>query len=110
MLCPKGRVDVFANKVDGEAKWRYRGPKTDMYQAEHDEMFASIRAGKPINNGLYAARSTLLAIMGRMAAYTGSYVTWEMALNSIENLGPSEYAWGDVPKRAVPKPGVTKFA
>ena len=42
-----------------------------MYQVEHDEMFAAIRAGKPINNGEQAANSTLLAIMGRMAAYTG---------------------------------------
>ena len=43
-----------------------------MYQTEHDEMFAAIRAGKPINNGEHAASSTLLAIMGRMAAYTGA--------------------------------------
>ena len=59
-----------------------------MYQTEHDELFASIRSGKPINNGEYMARSTLLAIMGRMAAYTGQEVTWEMALNSKENLSP----------------------
>ena len=53
-----------------------------MYQTEHDELFASIRSGKPINNGEYMAKSTLLAIMGRMAAYTGQEITWEMALNS----------------------------
>ena len=43
-----------------------------MYQVEHDEMFAALRAGKPINNGEQAANSTLLAIMGRVAAYTGA--------------------------------------
>ena len=72
-------------------------------------MFAAIRAGKPINNGVYAARSTLLAIMGRMAAYTGGIITWDQALNSQESLVPAEFAWGDAPKRPVPVPGVTKF-
>ena len=85
-------------------------PFTNMYQAEHDEMFAAIRSGKPINNGLYAARSTLLAIMGRMAAYTGEVITWEKALNSKEILAPARYAWGDAPQRPVARPGVTKFA
>ena len=60
----------------------------DMYQTEHDELFASIRNGKPINNGEYMAKSTLLAIMGRMAAYTGQEITWEMAMNSKEDLSP----------------------
>ena len=49
----------------------YDGPENNLYQTEHDELFASIRNGKPINNGEYMAKSTLLAIMGRMAAYTG---------------------------------------
>src|SRR5262249_14399365 len=47
--------------------WVYRDDYKNMYQVEHDELFASIRAGKPINNGEYMAHSTLLAIMGRMA-------------------------------------------
>ena len=81
-----------------------------MYQTEHDELFASIRSGEPINNGVYAARSTLLAIMGRMAAYTGEVITWEQALNSKEDLGPAKYAWGEAPVRPVPRPGITKFA
>ena len=42
-----------------------------MYQTEHDVLFASIRNRHPINNGEYMAKSTLLAILGRMAAYTG---------------------------------------
>ena len=97
ILGSKGTCDVFDHVITGPNKWRYRGPKGNMYQTEHDEMFAAIRAGKPINNGEYAARSTLLAIMGRMAAYTGQVITWEMALNSKENLGPTEYAWGSSP-------------
>ena len=79
------------------------------YQVEHDELFASIRAGTPINNGDYMAKSTLLAIMGRMATYTGQEITWEMAWNSQENLSPPHYQWGELATPAVAVPGVTKF-
>ncbi len=81
-----------------------------MYQAEHDEMFAAIRAGKPINNVERAASSTLLGLMGRMAAYTGDVITWDMAMNSQEALVPTEFAWGDAPKRPVPIPGSKRFS
>jgi hypothetical protein len=47
--------------------------------------------------------------MGRMAAYTGKVITWEMALNSKEDLSPAQYAWGDAPKHPVAHPGVTPF-
>jgi hypothetical protein len=82
-----------------------------MYQTEHDLLFAAIRAGKPINNGEYMAKSSLLAIMGRMAAYTGQVITWEMALNSKEDLTPPSYDWKiRLPDAATAMPGVTKFA
>jgi hypothetical protein len=93
-----------------ESDWVYGGKDNQMYQTEHDELFASIRSGKPINNGEYMANSTLLAIMGRMAAYTGQAITWEMAMNSQEDLTPPKYDW-DVPLAVPPvaKPGMTKF-
>ena len=90
--------------------WVYDGPQNQMYQTEHDELFASIRNGKPINNGEYMAQSTLLAIMGRMAAYTGQEITWEMAMNSKEALSPARYAWDAQPPVAqVAVPGQTPF-
>ena len=90
--------------------WAYDGPKNQMYQAEHDALFASIRAGRPINDGASMAKSTLLAIMGRMAAYTGQEVTWEMALNSQDDLSPARYAWDAAPPpAAVAIPGQTPF-
>ena len=81
-----------------------------MYEEEHRELFASIRAGRPINNGDYMAKSTMMAIMGRMAAYTGQTLTWDQCLNSTEDLTPARYEWGDVPVPTVAKPGLTKFA
>jgi predicted dehydrogenase len=90
--------------------WAYTGEENNLYQTEHDELFASIRNGKPINNGEYMAKSTLLAIMGRMAAYTGEAITWDMAFNSQEDLTPPAYNWDvKLPEPPVAKPGITKF-
>ncbi len=89
--------------------WSYNGPKNDMYQTEHDELFAAIRSGKPINDGPRMATSTMMAIMGRMAAYTGKIITWEQALNSKEDLTPPTYEWGPLPVAPVAMPGKTQF-
>jgi predicted dehydrogenase len=88
----------------------YQGPANEMYQEEHNALFASIRNGTPINNGEYMAKSTLLAIMGRMAAYTGQMITWEQALNSREDLSPAGYTFDSrPPASSVAMPGVTRF-
>ncbi|WP_250846926.1 Gfo/Idh/MocA family protein [Aquisphaera insulae] len=120
ILGTTGTADVFGNAITGENKWRYRaarerasgngGAHSDMYQVEHDEMFAAIRAGKPTNNGEQAATSTLLAIMGRDAAYTGQVLTPDQVLNSKTDLSPAKYEFGPNPVPPVPVPGVTKFA
>lgn len=80
-----------------KGSWTFDDTPNEMYQVEHDELFASIRKGQPINNGDYMSKSTLLAIMGRMSAYTGRAVTWDEALNSKEHLAPAEYTWAAVP-------------
>jgi predicted dehydrogenase len=95
----------------GGDEWTFPGPPNQMYQAEHDALFASVRNGRPLNNGEYMARSTLLAVMGRMAAYTGQEITWEMALNSKEDLSPARYAWDAAPPdSSIAVPGQTRFA
>jgi predicted dehydrogenase len=108
-----GVCDVMRHTIKGKTPWRYKpqaGVADDMYQNEHDEFFASIRNGKPINNGEYMSYSTLMAIMGRMSAYTGKTITWEMALNSREDLTPPSYDFNvRLPVPPVAKPGVTKF-
>ena len=102
----KGTADVFDNIITGPSKWRYRvAPRPNMYQVEHDEMFAAIRAGKPINNGEKAAASTLLALMGRTAAYTGEVITPEMILNSKSNLGLPVANSARWPRHPCPCPG-----
>jgi predicted dehydrogenase len=97
--------------IKGKNHWRFKEDKpTDMYQNEHDEFFASIRSGNPINNGNYMATSTLIAIMGRMAAYTGQEITWEQAMNSQESLAPKNPDWNTtIAVAPVAIPGQTKF-
>lgn len=106
----KGFCDVWKHTIHGEQPWQYNGPDNNMYQTEHDDLFRSIRTGKRIDNGIYMCHSTLLAIMGRMAAYTGQEITWEMALKSQEDLRPPAYEWGNAPRRPVAIPGQTEFS
>jgi hypothetical protein len=84
-----------------------------MYVSEHQALNKAITTGNVINNGKYMSYSTMLAIIGRMACYTGQKLTWEQAMNSTESLTPSEYAWGEVKlppsATAVAMPGKTKF-
>jgi predicted dehydrogenase len=107
----RGTADLSEKRFEfrGEKPWVRPGKDNNFYQTEHDELFASIRRGTPINNGDYMARSTLIAIMGRMAAYTGKKITWEMALNSKEDLTPPKYDWTSLSEPAVAIPGVTQF-
>jgi predicted dehydrogenase len=113
VLGTEGSAEVLAKKVygrDGKRKWGYRGASPSMYLVEHQELFASIRGGSPINNTHYMCYSTLLGLLGRMAAYTGATVTWDQLMASQERLGPKEYAWTDVEEQTVAIPGKTALA
>ncbi len=100
-------------EITGKNAWKYTGPTNNMYQTEHDELFASIRNRKPMNDGEWMANSTMLGIWARMAGYTGQTITWEQAINSNEILGPKteDYTW-DLKWKVPPiaKPGITKFS
>ena len=104
-----------AYSISGETNWRLPNAEqraaVDMYQQEHNELFASIRSGNPINDIARMANSTMLAILGRMACYTGEMITWDRALNSREDLTPPDgYRWDRAPAiPAVARPGVTRF-
>jgi predicted dehydrogenase len=100
-------------KITGENPWEYRRDPAqldNMYQVEHNELFASIRSGKPMNDGDWMAKTTLMTIMGRMATYTGQSITWDMAMNSKEDLTPPKYDMSaSMPIPPVAQPGITKF-
>lgn len=92
--------------------WTYSGVQNDMYQTEHNELFAAIRKGKVISQGDAVAHGSMLAIFGRMAAYTGKKITWDEAIHSQEKLGPDVASYNfdlTIPVTAVAQPGVTAF-
>lgn len=102
---------------DGSIKWQYEYPKNkdgkstgivevSPYVQEHIDLVTAIRTNKPIVEAERTAISTLTAIMGRTAAYTGQKVTWEDMMNSTERLGPEKYEMGPVTMEfPVPLPG-----
>jgi len=104
-------ISQRALQISSDKPWVYKGKKNVSQQTEHDELFASIRSGKSINNGDYMSKSTLVAILGRMATYTGQSITWEQAMASKEDLSPERYDWNAKPPAStIALPGVTKFA
>jgi len=97
---------------------RYDARKdSNPYQVEHDELFAAIAKGEykfmDAENG---AKSTMTAILGRLATYSGQQIEWDAALNSNVSLAPDRFDWNVVPKvlpgkdglYACAVPGVTK--
>ena len=79
ILGSKGRCDLLKLKIEGAVNWQHPGEqsKASAYDLEHVAFFGSIRSGKPLNNGDYMVRSTLITMMGQMSCYTGREVTWE---------------------------------
>jgi predicted dehydrogenase len=100
-----------ANQIKGPNPWTYENPGKSVspYVQEHTDLIASIRAGKPLNELEQVAESTLTAIMGREAAYTGQEVTWDQILNADMDLAPPQLAFGSLEVPPVAMPGVTKL-
>jgi len=133
LMGTKGRCDLQKGRITGETNWTHgeqagdlsgysgrrkaKGKLRPMHQVEQDELFAAIRAGKCINNGDYMCRSTLVAILGREAGYTGQEITWEQIEQSKLDLSPERYAFDATPPIVpgpdgaypVATPGVTEF-
>lgn len=103
---------------DGTVKWKYpyalddEGKRIGVknpYDQEHVDLITAIRTEKPINEAENTAISTMMAIMGRISAYTGQEVTWDEMMQSADRLGPTEYKFGQVDIREIPpSPGEDK--
>ncbi len=105
----KGSAEISKARINvGDEAWSYRGPTNNPYQTEHDDLFASIRSGNPINEGEYGALSSMTSIFGRMATYSGKMIEWNDALNSQQKLGPEGTLTWDMtpPEPAIAVPGV----
>jgi predicted dehydrogenase len=96
-------------EISGSDAWKYEiEDEPNPYVVEHADLIASIRSGKPLNEGRRVAESTLCAIMGRMSAYTGRALSWDWAMNASKlDLSPAKYEFGPNPVDPVAVPGVT---
>jgi predicted dehydrogenase len=105
----KGTCDIsgYNIKYQGGGGWKFKGGKqVDPYQQEHDDLFAAIRNDQPYNEAVRGAESTMTAILGRLATYSGVEVTYEDALNSKIILAPEDYdnlSFNSTPK-SLPRP------
>jgi myo-inositol 2-dehydrogenase/D-chiro-inositol 1-dehydrogenase len=125
----KGSTNCHNNIIDlaGTEVWKYEYPldkdgkpgnsvSVDPYVQEHIDLVTAIRTGKPINEAENTAISTMVAIMGRISAYTGKETTYEEMMNSDLKVGPKVFEFGpvDIPKEVpiaglpyIPKDGET---
>jgi len=123
----KGRADVSGGKIYDASGKQINDfnkavpggpPRRDGHQQEHHDLFAEIRAGRLPQEGEWGAKSTMTAIFGRMATYSGQMLKWDQCLNSELVLSPVEKytSFQDEPPHkpddkgwyAVPVPGQTK--
>jgi len=115
-LGTKGKASFTSGEITGAAQWRMPKDSSNPYQLEHDALFAAVRNDLPYNEAQYGAMSTLTAIMGRIATYSGREVRRDEALASELSLAPERLAWDADPSilpqpdgsYPVAMPGVTK--
>ena len=116
----KGSTNCFDTiyNPDGTVAWQYPKPAPedpdqtwavkDPYVQEHIRLVTAIRNNEPLNDAETHVQSVLMAIMGRMAAYTGKSVTWDELIASDLKITLDQYEFGPIPgglNEAVPKPG-----
>lgn len=106
----KGTSDA-SRRITGPNAWTYVQPerRSNGFVQEHTDLVASIRSGNPYNELKQIAESTLVAIMGREAAYTGQEMTWNGVLNAKLDLTPPIPGYGPMTVPPIPMPGRTKL-
>jgi len=93
--------------LKGNVIWQFEYPKDENgnpmnqtvippYVQEHMHLVYAIRTGEYVNEAEQTALSTLTAIMGRTAAYTGRAITWDEIYKSDMDLGPAKLEFGKV--------------
>jgi myo-inositol 2-dehydrogenase/D-chiro-inositol 1-dehydrogenase len=112
--CHIGGANAGSRIVDraGKVVWEMKGILADAYKQEHKALIDSIRAGKPIVELRQMADSSLVGVLGRLAAYTGQKVTWKFAAEESKlDLFPKDLTWqSSLPSPGFAVPGKTKLS
>ncbi|WP_336516165.1 Gfo/Idh/MocA family protein [Pollutibacter soli] len=122
LIGTKGKIycgDAHITDLKGKVLYQWdKKNRNDPYQSEHDELFAAVAKGEykfaDAENG---AKSTMTAILGRMATYSGQVVEWDKALNCGMSLAPKTFDFAAAPQVVpdadglykIATPGVTKY-
>jgi myo-inositol 2-dehydrogenase / D-chiro-inositol 1-dehydrogenase len=105
-----------AGVISGENQWRFRGDVPNPYVQEHVELLKAIHEDLPFNEGWFGATSSMTAVLGRAATYSGNIVKWDDLVANGTGEFPADLSWdaeapvkqddnGDYP---IPIPGVYK--
>src|SRR5690606_22468264 len=102
----KGKVYLNASNQgkiwshDGKQLYNHDGTgNINPYQQEHNELFEAVSKGEfKYADAERTAKSTMTAILGRLATYSGKEITWDEAINSDLSLMPERLAWDALPK------------
>ncbi|MGB6153892.1 MAG: Gfo/Idh/MocA family oxidoreductase [Pricia sp.] len=95
----KGTVSTEGNNTaitdyNGKTLFEHRGKDDpNPYEVEHVKLFESIRIGGVIADAENGAKSTMSAIIGRMATYSGKVIKWDEAMQSNLDLAPDDMTW-----------------
>jgi predicted dehydrogenase len=101
-------TDSADGYIKGAKPYENKLPSPNPYVEEHRDLVASIKAGKPLNEGRQVAESCLTAIMGRMSAYTGRALSWDWVMNASKlDLTPPHMEFKSLPPLEVPDPSKT---
>ncbi|MGQ9592456.1 MAG: Gfo/Idh/MocA family protein, partial [Planctomycetota bacterium] len=115
---PKPRIYKSQEMVPENLVWRFPDPDPNPYHAEWQALLDAIRGDKPHNEARRAAHANFAALLGRMAAHSGQWITWDAAVNSdfqfvrdIDGLtfdSPAPIREGPDGIYPAPQPGITR--
>jgi predicted dehydrogenase len=106
------KVEDLIVGTKGRSNGRDLGGKgLNPYVQEHIKLANSIRGDGPyINEGMAVAEATMTCIMARESAYSGIEVTWDMIMNSKQDLQPKAFDYKlAMQAPPIPVPGQYKF-
>ncbi len=101
-------TDWSGSNITGDTPWQFEGKSNNPVITQHEEHIAAIRNNTPLNEAVRVAQSTMLAIAGRMSAYTSKEVKFSWTQNASKlDLSPEQLAFGPAPAIEVAVPGKT---
>ena len=105
-----------SGEITGKSAWKYTGPRVSGHAQEHVDWIEAIQNDAKYNEGYFGATSSMTAVLGRMATYSGQIVRWDDAVAKGPDEMPQQFAFNATPpvvpdengNYPAPVPGVFK--